>query len=1687
MKKFLGLPTPKLAIVKLLAVILVSALISQLLPIFVPGAAQAQASPAISPLGSFTPSVTSGNPTDGYGAEHPTAIALADTTKINFAGYEWVIIGWKGNGVAPLANAATLLMSDGNADDNKAGSSYFDKNTETVNNEYATSDLKIAYNNFATSMVSGSTQEGSMIISRDLTGGSGYGSSSLGPVNALSFAEAASGASATNYIVKGSVGAGTFDFYGYHTARVAGTVGAAAYTGTYHPDHVAGPDVNDQVVWPLSVAEAALLSPDVRAFNSHDSGSSSPTSAWCRTPGPSETSGAYIVNLTGTNYVTFSGITISTYKYSVRPAFYVNLQSVVMVSDATGENAKPSAPGSTLSQTGNLSDTTVVKKFTAKSSDIKLGSVTQTGQSGRTITFSYTGATPQIMLSAAVFASDGTVKYYGVLKADTGTDEGSGTTSGSASVTIPETIESTDTVKIFAEKRNAANPELYSDIISEPLTLTYTIDTTAPTLTSGTATDVGSNTAKINFTSNEAGTYYYLVYAASGDAPDSDTIKAQGSAVAKGTASAISGANSANVSGLNDSTSYKAYVIVEDAAGNISAITEIPFATTVPPDTTPPALSNGSVTGITLDSANLNFTSNEAGTYYYLVYNAADAEPDAATIKAQQTAVAKGSASLLDAANVAALTGLSESTQYKAYIIAVDAAGNTSAVTTLPFTTADPPDTTAPVLGSGTATDVSSNTAKISFSSDEVGTYYYLVYAASAGAPDSDTVKAQGSAVAKGTDSAINGINSANVSGLNDSTSYKAYVIVEDVMGNKSNVLEIAFTTLVPPDTKAPVLSEESATGLTRDSATLNFTSNEAGTYYYEVRDAKSDAPDAATIKALGNVATKGSGAAFNGANAVGVQGLQSGTSYKAYIVVVDDAGNTSDIKEIAFATLAGSADENDNDDNKDDNTNNDNTNDDNNNDNNANDNNTNGNDTGNDSGDNNADNNTNDNNTNSNDNNNTNSDTDSNTKNKSTKKTTAVNTSDDTKPVFWTMIAIISLLTIASLAKRKVVKGLAVILVTATVFRLLTVFVPEAAEAKAAGILIDDGISSVTPGAAVGDIVYFGHYPNSQLSDVTGLIKDEDYLEKTWVGGAYYWRYEPIEWRVLSISDGKAFLLADKVIDKLQYNLDATGLTWEVCMLRSWLNGYSTANTNGANIANTLGYDFISRAFTDKELALVQTSEVLNPNNPINTAISGGNTTYDKIFCLSIQEVENASYGFVGDATADSARKALPSSYAVDMNAYLTDGYSSWWLRSPGKTNYHPAVVKADGAVMEEGGNGTNWVQPSVRPAMVIDLSTVLYVSAATGDNAKPDGDGATMTSVSNTDPGDKLKFTFSSSDTSFLNIAVTDTSTRTAPQGGTVSIDYTGAITGSKKHVSAFIADASGNRLYYGKLVSIATDNASGTANITVPSTLPAGNYTINIFEERSDSYLGADFTSAAVAVPLTVTLLDTTPPTLSDGSVTGITVDSANLNFTSNEAGTYYYLIYNASEGEPGAATIKAQGTAVAKGSSEAIVGANSEAIKGLTAKTAYKAYVIVEDASGNISAVSAIAFNTLADETDNNNNNTNNDDTNDDDNKNDTDNSEDNTNDNTDNDADNNTDDNNDNTNNNDSTGDNTDSNNNDNTNSNSNSQKTDDKKTSSKTTKAVDTGDEGIPLTWTLLATVSAVMMIGLLKRKQGLR
>lgn len=170
-------------------------------------------------------------------------------------------------------------------------------------------------------------------------------------------------------------------------------------------------------------------------------------------------------------------------------------------------------------------------------------------------------------------------------------------------------------------------------------------------------------------------------------------------------------------------------------------------------------------------------------------------------------------------------------------------------------------------------------------------------------------------------------------------------------------------------------------------------------------------------------------------------------------------------------------------------------------------------------------------------------------------------------------------------------------------------------------------------------------------------------------------------EWQVLAKEDGKLLVISKYVLETKEYNTDATDETWELCSLRNWLNG-----------------EFITSAFGSKEKELILSTNIVN---------SSGKNTTDRVFCLSIGEVNEY---FIDDED----RVAIPTEYVkgklseYDMEDFMDEssGGGRWWLRSPGLNVETAAYVDGSGWVYGRG-LGVNYDAVGIRPALWLNLES--------------------------------------------------------------------------------------------------------------------------------------------------------------------------------------------------------------------------------------------------------------------------------------------------------------------------------------------------------------------------------------------
>ena len=289
--------------------------------------------------------------------------------------------------------------------------------------------------------------------------------------------------------------------------------------------------------------------------------------------------------------------------------------------------------------------------------------------------------------------------------------------------------------------------------------------------------------------------------------------------------------------------------------------------------------------------------------------------------------------------------------------------------------------------------------------------------------------------------------------------------------------------------------------------------------------------------------------------------------------------------------------------------------------------------------------------------------------------------------------------------------------LITALLFTLLLLFCACDTDADGEDPRDDNGAAAYTRD---GDYIYFGEYPQSlkaesvtvgTTADSRGYYLGSDgfYYAKvtadpwsssyTFSSGAkvtdgtvYYFKVEPIRWRILTEDGTNALILCDSIIANKRY--DDSSNNYKESEIRAWLNA-----------------TFYNTAFSDLQKALVNTVTVDNSGE--STGYSSNpyacENTSDKVFLLSYKEVTNSAYGFSSSyGTYDTARRKTVSDYARATGAYMStssgyDGNGWWWLRSP-----HYDFSSLARVVHYGGSTGSNYVLNTyhgVVPALQIRL----------------------------------------------------------------------------------------------------------------------------------------------------------------------------------------------------------------------------------------------------------------------------------------------------------------------------------------------------------------------------------------------
>lgn len=335
-----------------------------------------------------------------------------------------------------------------------------------------------------------------------------------------------------------------------------------------------------------------------------------------------------------------------------------------------------------------------------------------------------------------------------------------------------------------------------------------------------------------------------------------------------------------------------------------------------------------------------------------------------------------------------------------------------------------------------------------------------------------------------------------------------------------------------------------------------------------------------------------------------------------------------------------------------------------------------------------------------------------------------------------------------------------------------------------------------------------------------------------------------PIIWKVLDQKTGRdphVMLLADKILDYQPGIHKSWGYaSWSTMPLRNFMNGVGTFD------AATYGLtSFADTAFGLPEKEAIQIPEVVTD---IKSA-SGNDKTYDRIFLLSYQEAGSSKFGL----SSDSARKAIPTDYAISKGAVNDNGGCRYLLRTTGMNNsgngQYTTVVQKDGSLSYYG--EATYGKAGVRPALYLDSNSILFASPIVANSA---GNIALTTA-------DEW-YPLSGGSTTGYKLTLIDYSIPIPVVAGVSTSDSITTVSLSNVNSGDVIAykvvDASGNFVGYNiaevdSSKNIAVDS-SDLYNMQGHTSISGGNYRVYLWNHASRAN-NSDLGSYPALVPITV----------------------------------------------------------------------------------------------------------------------------------------------------------------------------------------------------------------------------------------
>lgn len=228
-----------------------------------------------------------------------------------------------------------------------------------------------------------------------------------------------------------------------------------------------------------------------------------------------------------------------------------------------------------------------------------------------------------------------------------------------------------------------------------------------------------------------------------------------------------------------------------------------PIENQQPVDKIAPIITSLSVTSLEGAKAEVNFSVNEGGNYYYIVR---EKDEDAPSLKEIVTGpgVSNRSGRAYAGTNKFTVSGLKEKTEYTIYLVAVDASNNVSKISDETFLVKD---SIAPVVSIVRAAGLyGGQRAEFVFTGTEPGDYYYYIAKDTEAAPTVEGIIAN--PTGKGTMTTGKLSVTEIAKGLQANTNnYVVYVVMKDTSGNVSKQVVSSLFTTGPLDNVSPYVA----------------------------------------------------------------------------------------------------------------------------------------------------------------------------------------------------------------------------------------------------------------------------------------------------------------------------------------------------------------------------------------------------------------------------------------------------------------------------------------------------------------------------------------------------------------------------------------------------------------------------------------------------------------------------------------------------------------------------------------------------------------------------------------------------------------------------------------------------------------------------------------------------------------